>query len=264
MAKLYVNRPRVGRHWDIEKPLEVLINADRKAQIGLGDTIVMDLPPGLHQVGVRLERVGSQPILVDTASGKTQQLAVGTNVSLGKFTISCLILGALPFFGLTIWLLIDVYFLPQAANPGIVLTDRAWKTALMVPALLMLGMTMLAVGPLSRNRAFVVTKVPDPHMTDEEIAELLRKLPFRVQITIRRLMIAVAISALCFWITVEAVRSTLASHFRSRANLHADMEDIFRGVDTKKADYHAALRRKYEQAAASRAYSLDPDPSAPP
>ena len=30
------------------------------------------------------------------------------------------------------------------------------------------------------------------------------------------------------------------------------------------AEYHAAMKRKYAQAAASRVFSVEPDPSAPP
>jgi hypothetical protein len=53
MAKLFVSRPRLGRLWDIEKPVEVLVDADPKAKISLGETILINLPRGPHQVGVR-------------------------------------------------------------------------------------------------------------------------------------------------------------------------------------------------------------------
>ncbi len=89
---------------------------------------------------------------------------------------------------------------------------------------------------------------------------LLRERSFRVRITIRRLMIAVAISALCTWVTLEVFRSARASQFRSEANFHAYLEHTFRGLDAAKADYHAAMKRKYAQAAASRSFSVAPDP----
>ena len=136
--------------------------------------------------------------------------------------------------------------------------------ALMVPSVLLPCMCILAHHACSRNHAFVLTELPNLDLTDEQIAMLLRELPFRVRITIRQVMIAVAISALCFWISITVFRANRALQFRSAASMHAELEGIFRRISAAKADYHAALRRKYEQAAASNSFSVDPDPTAPP
>jgi hypothetical protein len=50
MAKLIVTRPRLGSRWDIEQRFDVLIDGNPNAPIGLGEPIVIDLPPGRHQV----------------------------------------------------------------------------------------------------------------------------------------------------------------------------------------------------------------------
>ena len=43
-----------------------------------------------------------------------------------------------------------------------------------------------------------------------------------------------------------------------------ELETRRAGNNAVKADYHATMKRKYAQAAASRSFSVDPDPSAPP
>ena len=139
----------------------------------------------------------------------------------------------------------------------------AWQTAPWFLPALLICIPLLILPTFSRNHAFVVIEVPGPDPTVEQIAKLLRDRPLRVRITIRQLMIAVAISALS-WISLEVFRSTRASQFKLVARVHADLEDIYRGHDATKADYHAAMRRKYEQAAASRSFSVAPDPRAPP
>jgi hypothetical protein len=268
MAKLIVTRPRLGSRWDIEQRFEMLIDGKPNAPIGLGETIVIDLPPGPHLAKARLADAGSQPVVVGTAPGQTHRLAVGTNVGLGRLMITTMILGLLPLFGLIVWFVMDTNSLLQSVKGGTVSFPanghHDWQMALLVPAALLAVVCMLAYPAFSRNHAFVLTEVRDHDLTDEQIATLLRERPFRVRINIRQLMIAVAISALCSWISLEIFRDSRASSFRSAASMHADLEDMFRGINAAKADYHAIMRHKYAQAVASRSFSVDPDPSAPP
>jgi hypothetical protein len=104
-------------------------------------------------------------------------------------------------------------------------------------------------------------------------------------------MIAVAIVALLLGAGVEWMRFTRRGFFEAKASYHSQFEDQFRGFErdfirmaggsqatnpnanpfqqsaaraAAVADYHAAMRRKYEEAAARRAFSVEPDPPAPP
>ena len=269
MAKLVVARPGLGRRWDIDQRFDVLIDGKPTATIGLEETIVIDLPPGPHQVNARVTGAGSQPVLVDGAPEETLRLAVGMNVSFHSLMSWSLILGMLPFVGLVVWLLIDGYSLMgHIASGGTVSSHRdlygAWKMALLVPTALLIIIPLLAFPEFLRNHSLLLTKIPDSDVTVEQIAELLRECPFHVRISIRQLMIAVAISALSFWISLEVFRSTRALQFRFEASMHADLEGLFRSHHPAKADYHAAMRRKYAQAAASGSFSVEPDPSASP
>ena len=268
MAKLLVTRPRLGSLWDIEARFEVLIDGNPNAPIGLGETIAIDLSPGAHQVSARIDGARSQPVLVDVALEQTHRLAVGPDVGFSRFRSWSLYLGMCPFVGLTVWHFIEMASRLQGVRGGTVSSHsnsyHALHMALLVPAALLMFMPLLAFLAYRRNHAFVFTEVPSPDLTVEQIAKLLRERPFHARITIRQLMIAVAISALCFWISLEVFRFTRTSQFQSVASMHAKLEDIFRGFNAAKADYHAEMRRKYAQAAASRSFSVDPDPSAPP
>jgi len=103
-------------------------------------------------------------------------------------------------------------------------------------------------------------------------------------------MMAVAIGAIVFWAVIEGVRRERGSFFLRQAELHARLEAMSRkleqnlnqtadfieqhkgnavaagGAATKyaqRAGYHDAMRRKYEQAASRRWFSVDPDPPPP-
>ncbi len=112
-----------------------------------------------------------------------------------------------------------------------------------------------------------------------------------MRITIRQMMIAVAVLAVYLGVSIEWVRRQRSGHFQSRASLHANLETIVRSSEQQqaqtaadwqkrgrdassfrqaaarakaRADYHAAMKRKYEDAAARRRFSVEPDPPEPP
>ena len=89
-------------------------------------------------------------------------------------------------------------------------------------------MPLLTYVVFLRNHSLILTEVPDPDLTVEQIAELLRARPVQVRITIWHLMIAIALLALGFWISLEVFRSSRASLFDSQARLHANRENSFR------------------------------------
>jgi hypothetical protein len=292
MAKLIVTRPRLGRLWDTKLSFDVLIDGKPAAPIGLGETIAIDLTPGPHQVSARIARVGTQPIVVEPGLDETHRLAVGFNVGFNKLFTRSWTLGSLPFFVLSAWFLFDLQtLLTRGLRGGTAPFHGEWQIAIMIPAGILTFLVPLAFPLLWPNQFLVVLEISGPDRTEQQIAELLRAHPFRVRITIRHMMIAVALLALAFWASLEVYRFTRASSFRSQARLHADEEAMFRkfeqgwinsDFEMKKrgfgrghfskeaakaaavADYHAALRRKYEQAAARGAFSVEPDPQPPP
>jgi hypothetical protein len=270
MAKLIVTRPRLGRRWDSSQNLDVLIDGEPAAPIGLGKTIAIELPPGPHQVRARINRVGSQPVALEPGPDETHRLAVGFNVGFHKLITRSKILGSLPFFAIIAWDLFDAHqLLTNLRQPGPVLSQSDWKRAFMIPAGFLMVLIPLAFRFLWPDEFLVVCEVPTPELTDQQIAELLRSHPSRLRITIRQMMIAVALLTLALWGSLENYRFTRASSFRTMARFHAHIEAVFREFerDSKAAamaDYHAAMKRKYEQAAARGVFSVEIDPPEPP
>lgn len=104
-------------------------------------------------------------------------------------------------------------------------------------------------------------------------------------------MIAVAILAVFVWLGIGWNRRERSHHFRNQADRHANLEDGFRRIEQSFiktvgalpatnpnaaparqaaakaaaiADYHAAMKRKYEDAIARGAFSVEPDPPESP
>ena len=269
MAKLIVTRPRLGRGMDAKQSLDVVIDGEPAASIGLGETIEFELAPGPHQVSARFSQdCRSQPVGVELAPEGTHRLALGPNLGFFKVFCLALTLAHLPLIGGLAWFLFDVASLPRPGiGGGTVGNHSDWSSMLVIPALAVWLTSVLVCFGLLRDHCLILVEIPTQDMTDEQVAELLRARPFRWRISIRQVMIAVAVLAIACWASLQWSRSVRADSFRSRARHHADLEALFRGFDRRRAaraDYHAAMRRKYEKAAASGVFSVDPDPPMPP
>ena len=201
MEKLIVSRPRLGSDWDIPQCLDVLIDGKSVSPIGLGETIMIDLPPGPHQVRARIARDVSQSVLVNMARGETHRLAVGTNVGFHRFMLWSVILGMLLSIGLTVGVFIDLSsLLEQETAKRIVQEHAPWRVAIRVMDVLATAMPVLAYAALIRNRNLVLIEIPGSDVEAEQIAELLRARPFRMRFEIWQLMIAIALVAISLWI----------------------------------------------------------------
>ena len=260
MAKLIVMRPRLGDLWDNEDYLDVLIDGNPGASLGPGEEIVIHLPLGSYQVLARIKRGESQPVVLEMVAGEARRLAVGPNLAFYRLFNWFLILVMGTAAVGAAWLVIDVASHVQTAKAGTISTDAnwrsAWQMAMTAPSALMIVLLTVAIPALRQTHEFVVIELGDSDLTVEQIAELLRKRSSRVRITIRQLVIAVAILALWFWCSQEVFRWTRVSELQSQASLHGDLERLFRGQNNAKADYHAAMQRKYAEAAASRSFSV--------
>ena len=295
MAKLIVIRPRLGRPWDAQPSFNILIDGQPAATIRLGETIEIDLPPGPYQFRARIARLQSQPLVVELAPEETLRIAVGHNVGLHRLHNRFSILASLPFLGLTawfIWILSDTNALLSGGPQGRSMMSRIdWAIALMPPAVLLMFVPICAFLFLWWNSPLALSKIPDHDLTDQQITELLRSHPFRVRITVRQMMIVVALLAIYLGLSVRWTRHKRSDHFRQMASLHANLEPLIRserrrqaqmaadwkrrGLDASpyrraaaraaaRADYHVVMKRKYEQAAAEGRFSVEPDSPEPP
>ena len=264
MAKLIVIRPRLGRTWDARRSFDVLIDGQPAGAVGVGETIEIDLSPGRREVRLQCGRLGSRPVVVEPGPDETHRLAVGPNLNLHKRTGPAICLSMLPLLGLCAW----INFGPRVGRFS---AHLDWQIALVIPTAVLSFIPLLFVSIFSSNDLVVACKIPNADLTEQQVALLLWAHPFRKRITIRHVMIAVALLALAFGASLELFRSTRALSFRSRASFHADQEAMFRkfeqgwveadlemekkgygrGHFTKEAaeeaalaDYHAAMKRQ--------------------
>jgi hypothetical protein len=294
MARLIVTRPRLGRLCGPKQSFDIVLDGESVVPIALGATIEIELLPGSHRVTARAGGVRSQPIVAELGIDQTHRLAVGPNLGFHKLLGRTASLALIPFFGPAAWLLYGLLSLLSSGvgSPKLkVIPSAEWQIALLIPSAVLAVTPVFVFIALLWNHALILVEIPEPDVTEDRAAEILRTRPFRMRISIRQMMLAVAVVALVFWASLELSRFASASSFRRQAAFYAGQDTMFReferrwvksGLDMERqgfarghfkndaaktravADYYAAMRRKYEQAAASRVLRVEPAPPPPP
>lgn len=280
MAKLIVTRPRIKRFGTDFGGFRIVVDGTTIGRIGAGMAVEFPLPPGHHQVGARLGFFQSRPVDLDVGAEEIRTLRVIGNPRADKLLRYAAMLPSFVALGVVTWEL-------SSGGPRSVM-DFGWlKTLAFLGSFLPAALLLLFL----RDDYLVFDEIPSLTLTEGRIAALMDPQPLRFRATIRQLMIAVAIVALFIWIGIEGTRRERSSLFQSRAYLHSRLEEIARedeqhyhrmaaiSGDTEpdassyrkkaakaaaRADYHAAMKRKYEEAIARGAFSVEPDPPEPP
>jgi hypothetical protein len=176
---------------------------------------------------------------------------------------------------------------------GLLFSDRiesGWLDRFTIPMVTLPSLGLFAVMAVWRDHFLALKEVPplDPASRRVILPEVQT---LHLRITIRGMMIAVAVLAIVLGGTVECARFTRREFFQRKADLQMQVEAQFRGYErdwvkiaadeaksgkgtgfarqfaaktTAKADYHAAMKRKYEEAVARGVFSVEPDPPEPP
>jgi hypothetical protein len=294
MAKLIITRLGNHRFWRtslIRRRLGfgILLDGRRVATIGPGDTIGLSLSPGSHQVRAKFGIFGSQSIDIDATSDKRLQLVARRGVRwqhLNLFASIVVLLSTLPVFWSVAWV-------SYHGLEGIVAADvdRLGVFLLSNVSLPIVALLVQIIVPVAlRNQAIELIELPRLHSTELTRSDIPRPQPFHVRITTGHLMIAVAILAVVIGMSASFTRYERSEYFRMKADKHASDEAMNResereylnlAVDLEKAgikngpfhemvakigalaDYHAAMRRKYEQAASQGRFYVEADPPSP-
>ncbi len=243
-------------------------------------TAEIPLPPGRHQVTAQADSFRSRPIEIDAGDEVTHHLAVDYDPRVAKWFLLSALLPILVIFGLFFW---EVsHGGPRAAADILELWIFAFANS---------GLPFTLVVMFLQDQYLALDQVPSLEWIDPQDAGFLKSQPLRWRITIRRLMFAVAVVAIVQGIAVTLSRYERRHSVQSRADLHARLEAVYRDTQqaqertaaefnqrglnatsmrqtaarsAARAEYHAALKRKYEQAAAGRRRSVEPDPPEPP
>jgi hypothetical protein len=269
MAKVTVTRTGQPGLW--RQPFRILIDGRAAASIAARETLELDLTPGRHRVAAELKIWGSQPVVIDSGPDDLHRLAVGTRLG-----------GALSTF--PFWPVLSLLVISSSPAP-------VGGGILLMVSLVLAPYVLMALFILWRHQTLHLEVVPVIAQARRPVAEVRQAGTPYLWFTVRELMGVVAILAVYVGAAIELTRFEQSSGFRGQAAFHARLEALYRksgqdamrdvarwqkiGVDTSPlrsqaagaaavADYHATMRRKYEEAAARRAFSVEPDPPVPP
>jgi hypothetical protein len=294
MAKLIITRPGGHRFWHSLRIASrlgygVLIDGRRVATIGPGETIGLSLLPGAHQVRAKFGIFGSQAIGINATPDNRLQLVAGPGVrwqNLNLFAAIAVLPSTLPILWSVAWVSLH-------GLEGILAADVDWLVPFLLSnvSLSILALLFQIAAPVVlRNHAIQLIELPRSHSTELPLADILRPQPFHVRVTVGRLMIAVAILGVVVCNCASFTRHERSSFFRRKAVTHASQEAMIREVERDclglvvdlekagikngplrelvaknraRADYHAAMRRKHEQAASQGRFYVEADPPAP-
>jgi hypothetical protein len=264
MAKIILNRPIVRFLADPLGSYQIRVDGRCVAALGAGRTVELLVAPGPHHLMAHHSALRRGSLDITLAPEETRRLEVGPNPSLRKLGLLSLGVGLI-----VVPLIFWARALQPVPRPGAGImpkVDTGWSTLFLI-----LGVSLTVVAGslhvfgnvLCMNRGLVIKEVPDPDMALSEMADLLRAQPFRL--TVGQMMVGVAILALALWVATSWTRYERSHYFHHRAVLHAILGRIGdtpnpSAKQTAWTAYHAAMRRKYEQAAAEGRFFVAPDP----
>jgi hypothetical protein len=280
MARLIVTRPRPS--FEKLRPYRILIDGQVATSIGGGDEVEIALPPGRHRITARVGVLRSQPLEIEAGPEEAHHLLVRSHVDRrGPLRVAFFSTFLVPIATLSLMLAGQALF----SDPF----EKGWFTQFLGPMIWLPFWLTFASMIVWRDRILCLEAIPSPDPIGGSAVPPESR-PLRIRITIRDLMIAVAIVAFLFWAGVEWTRFTRSDVFQKRASYHLQFENQFRGFErdllrmaggmpatspnanpfrqsaakaAAVAEYHAAMRRKYEEAAARQVFAVEPDPPAP-
>jgi hypothetical protein len=283
MAKLIVTRARQVAHRF--RRFRIVIDGRQVAMIAPGKTVEIELTVGHHELSARLDFLESPPVVIEAGPEGVYSLRIGSNMFRRN---------PLGFF-LLVPILALIGFLTVLHKGGALFSDPqelAWFTFFIAPTFGLSISFLILLMVIWRHRFLYVEELPTADSANRPVIRPHVPIePLRVRITIRQLMIWVALVAIVLGAVIGWARFTRETHFRNRARAHASLEVAFRQTEhlyvhmanenqnsgpiadfaRKSAarmaavvDHHAALRRKYEEAASRHLFLVAPDPPEPP
>jgi hypothetical protein len=285
MTNLIVNRLR---HWtEGTDDYRIVIDGDQVASIGAGESARIELGPGHYDVAATGGWVASKSIGIDGEPAATHHLIVAHNPKFYPTLITATLIVGLP-------LLVFAVSVPRLPSGRLDITLMRGRhdaiSVFMLPLLVLVSLALCAPFLLLRESALALVQAPGPDLTDREIADFLRAQPLRPRFTLGGMMILLAILATNLAVGVQLSRNRRQSNIRELANMHAKLELPARAMQRQldddaadlqkrginairlrqaearsaaRADYHAVMRRKYEQALSQGWFKVENDPPPP-
>lgn len=266
---------------------EIIIDDARAAQFGARRILGIELPPGQHQIMARVGRMQSDVVPFEAGPDSERRFHLGTRLRTLHVAIASTppiwMIGAMvatrgdpDSFLLALWPALVLSVIAIAYSIYLTSHGGPWLFLTPLPA----SLQPVGVSGVPVNFVLRYSDLPPPTLVP----------PVRLHFSLRGIMIAVAIVAVLLWLGVGGFRTFRQAQYRNNANMHAANEAVWRlnerrqneivhslermNLDSRsirksavrsaaRADYHEAMRRKYERAAALGLLSVDPDPPEP-
>ncbi len=268
MAKLVVVRPRdtsFGGH----SRCHVFLDGRRVASLAEGMKAEIPLSPGRHDLSVRMGLIRSPVVPFECEPETRHEFGVVFQPFIQmsfarRFVLWLALIG--PYF---LWL----YFYPRFF-PG---PQQFWIDEFFTPFVFLLSFGMaMGLSIASESGRLSLEPGLDPADGQALTPEITAR---RGRLTLRSMMIAVAVLAVLLGLGVRQWRSARNAYYREEVYRHHNYElsdreaaEFHRASNNPataamfaaRADYHAAMARKYEDAWARGLTTVEPDPPPPP
>lgn len=267
MAKLVVVRPRGSSFVGLTR-CHVFLDGRRVASLAEGMKVEIPLSPGRHEFLARKD-LNRSPIVAIEGEPETRhefRVVFRPFIPMSFARQFALYLGLMSPYSL--WLYFHPLFFPGP--------EQFWIDRFFTPLILLLSFGMaIGLSVVAQSGSLRLVPGLDPANGQALTPETASR---RGRLTLRAMMIAVAVLAVLLGLGVRQWRRARDGYYRHEARMHRIDEESDRNAAefhkgssnpataamfAARAEYHAAMARKYEDALARGLTTVEPDPPPP-
>lgn len=268
MAKLIVVRPR-GSSFVGFMPCHIFLDGRRAASLAEGMKVEIPLSPGRHELSVRKDLNRSPVVPFECEPETRHEFRVVFRPFVAMSFARQFALSLASVSPLVLWM----FFHPLVFQGP----EQVWIDQFFTPLIMLFsfggGMGLSIASQYGRLSLEPGLDPADGQALNPEPASR------RGRFTLRAMMIAVAVLAVLLGLGVRQWRSTRDGYYWAEAHRHrlheasdrkaaefhrASSNPATSAMFAARAEYHAAMARKYEDAAARGLTTVEPDPPPPP
>ncbi len=268
---------------EVHAEYRIVIDDKYVTSIGTGKSAEIELSTGHHLIQIRAGFRRSVPAGIEAAPEGVYHLTVGPNSLNWRKKTLFLVLNGLVVCAIAFLVETD----RDLTKPS---GSLSWVNVILLLCILLLSLLLTVSLTFWWINFLYLIEIKYFVSRDKKIVDSFWTKSLRFRVSIRQTMFAVALLAVMLSLGIEETRNTKQDDFRKQASAHESLEGIsrkalqrqiqtalyyegqgwdstlFRQAAAKssaKAEYHAAMRRKYEGAASDRLLSIEPDPPEP-
>lgn len=260
-------------------PCHLVFGDRRSVLLKQGEITAIELPPGRYELAAKIGWLQSRCLEIELAADDRRHFEVAEWVT--GWCLALSILYDLVVGAAWLWFQFPAHYFLIAILPGLLPTCFLWGMGRR-SVLLREASPSTEKGDIVATRSF---RYADLKLFAPRPARV------RIRLTVRGIMIAIAVLAVVFWLGLSGCQLVMQAVFTGKAQYHsaaearwraneedsvrhaeklerqhvsASLDRAFAAKHGARADYHRTMRLQYERAAALGSLSVEPDPPAPP